>query len=640
MHALDRIGVTTTKQNQFFQKGITSVEELVCFFPRKYYDLRVPLQIADLKPGVFCVVHGLVLDLSSNSSRAISMNRITLQDESGDRMCITFFGDYPFKTLEKGKWYYFAGKIQENYWVGNTMTNPPIVTASPCVCRLMPIYSKIKGMSKEYLEKKLWEGIAAIQADIVFGDKDILAKHLKLPSWVDALKTMHSPSSIEALKSASKRIAMEDIYDFYDSLNRQTKYTAVTTETSCSSRTKMDSFIQTQPFELTKDQNAVIESIVERTQAGKRVNAIISGDVGSGKTMVAASIAAFMAENGYQSTILAPTLILAKQHYNDFNAKLSDVGFKVALLTGETKKKERTAILSGVADGSIQILIGTHAVLSNDVKFQKLGLTVVDEEHKFGVAQKARMEAFAQSGAHHLSMTATPIPRSMAMGVYGDNMEVLAIHTMPEGRKPTITKKVTSLDDICDSILLTTSTGHQAYVVCPFIADSDTQGVWSVEAAEAELRKRLPSVSITSISGDMNNADILQRVDEFSHGKVQVLVSTTIVEVGVNIPNATLIAVLSANHFGLAALHQLRGRVGRSSVQGCCLLLPDKDAEKLDILCSTNDGFVVAEEDMRLRGPGNLLGVEQTGENHAIEQIFRYPNMAANIKRWLSRSVA
>lgn len=636
-YELGRINVTKAKQAQFLQKDITSVEELTCYFPKRYYDFRTPVPFEALTPGAFSIVRGLVLRKTDGNP-----NRVTIEDGNGDRMTISFFGSgYQYNRLEKGRFYYFAGKVTESYWDGCTMVNPGLVSEDPHVCRLTPVYSKIKGMSNDYLTGKIQEGISALQANQVFGDRDILARHLKLPERMDAVKALHNPPSIEALRPAAKRVAMDEIYDFYASLQRSAQYASITTGAKTMSRSMMDKFIKAQPFELTPDQKQVIETVVDETLSGKRINAIVSGDVGSGKTMVAASISVFMAENGFQSVILAPTLVLAKQHYADFDKQLTALGFKVALLTGETKKKERTAIMAGLADGSIQILIGTHAILSSDIRFDRVGLTVVDEEHKFGVTQKSKIEEFAKTGAHHLSMTATPIPRSMAMGVYGSNIEVLPIHTMPKGRKPISTSKVDSLDAVCKGILEQIGLGHQAYVVCPFIAESEScPDVWSVEMAEQELRKRLPGVTISSISGDMTGAEVLRQVDAFARRDVQVLVSTTIVEVGVNIPNATLMAVLSADHFGLAALHQLRGRVGRGSDQGYCLLLPDAEADKLDILCRTNDGFEIAEEDLKLRGPGNLLGIEQTGSSRAIDLILKYPRMSANIRRWLSQQIA
>lgn len=627
--SLSQIGISTAKQNQFVQKGIASVEELVQYFPRKYYDYRTPRLISDLVSGNYSVVCGTVLSLTKGTP-----NRVTIQDAAGSRMTIAYFGSYPFSTLAEGESYYFAGKVAELYTGAKSMTNPMITTPRRSeACRILPVYSKIKGMSSDYLEKSIDRALSSFEADYLCGDRDILAANLGLFDEVDAMRLLHSPKSPEQVGKANKRMAFDEIYAFYETLSLQQRYDSVTKHPETFAREKTDAFISAQPFALTDGQRDVIDTIVSRTMSGERLNAIVSGDVGSGKTMVAMSTAVFMAENGYQSIVLAPTLVLAKQHFKDFSEKMP---CSVALLTGETKKKEREAMLNGLADGSIDVLVGTHAVLSPELHFAKLGLTVVDEEHKFGVGQKEMLEQFSSKGAHHINMTATPIPRSMAMGVFGSGVDVLPIHTMPKGRKPVKTTKVQVLEQVCDKIREEVKLGHQAYVVCPFIADSDALAdVWSVERAKAELQRLLPGLRITSISGDMRGADVAKRVDEFAAGGYDVLVSTTIVEVGVNVPNASVIAVLSANRFGLSALHQLRGRVGRSSDQGYCLLLPDAFAERLDILCRTNDGFEIAEEDMRLRGPGNLLGIEQTGYNKAIDAILRYPRMSKSVRKWI-----
>ena len=624
---LDRIGVTPAKQAQFASRGIYTVRDLVNTLPKRYLDARQVTPIRDLKPDTFAAIHVKVTALGAGTP-----NRVLVEDEAGDEMEVSFFG-----TLEAGTWYYIVGKVTQGYWRwGPTMTNPMYVTTHKEVCRIIPVYGKIKGMSDRYFQEKIRAAISALQVAGGFGDKELLGKTLGLPSWVDAIRTMHAPASVQALRQAAKRVAFEEIYDFYDGLAQATRYAPVTGAIALK-REKMDAFIAAQPFKLTADQESVIRSIVDRVSAGQRVNAIVSGDVGSGKTMVAASIAVLMAENGYQAIILAPTLVLARQHYADLQGQLAAVGCTVALLTGETKRAERKAILDGLADGSIQILVGTHAVLSDDIQTKALGLTVVDEEHKFGTHQKATLLNMAQAGAHHLSMTATPIPRSMAMGVYGNDLDVLPIHTMPMGRKPIQTSVAPDLDAICRVISREVDLGHQAYVVCPFIADSETlTDVWSVQTAERELRRRLPGVSLAAISGDMGGAEVVRRVNGFSAGTTQVLVSTTIVEVGVNVPNATVIAVLSADRFGLAALHQLRGRVGRGSDQAYSLLLPGQPGtDKLDILCATTDGFRIAEEDMKTRGPGDLLGLEQSGANHTIDLILRYPKLSAKIRQWL-----
>lgn len=637
VHSISILGMPAAKEAQFAAKGITTVEEIATFFPRKYYDFRTVTPIAKLAPGNWqCIC------VKIHSKTAGNPNKILVEDGEGTRMTIAFFGAYPFSRMEAGETWYFAGKFTE-YFGRPNLTNPPY--ASKCredVNRIIPVYPKIKGMSQEYLNKKIQEALAITAVASGVSDKDLFARKRGLMERADAVKSLHTPMDMKETGAAAKRIAFDEIYDFYEEMRRRKLYrpTPVSLSAdSATSRAQVDAFIESIPFPLTSGQKDAVESVIHRIQAGERVDSIISGDVGCGKTMVAMILSVFMAENKLQTAVLAPTLVLAKQHYKEFSSRLSGLGINIALLTGDTKKKEREAILQGVANGTIQILVGTHAILSSDLSFERLGMAIIDEEHKFGVAQKRSLEQYDRSGAHHISMTATPIPRSMAAAIYGDETTVLPIKTMPVGRKPIITTMEQSLDDICDKLRSEVNKGHQAYVVCPYIEDSD-ESVWSVERATDTLTKKLAmdGITVDCISGNMSSKEITSVVDRFSAGDVDVLVSTTIVEVGVNIPNATIIAILSANRFGLSGLHQLRGRVGRGGEQGYCCLLADLPSAKLGILCDTNDGFRIAEEDMALRGPGDIMGEAQTGDNHTIQLILQLPKMAAAIRKHLSNT--
>ncbi|WP_289026343.1 helicase-related protein, partial [uncultured Flavonifractor sp.] len=312
-----------------------------------------------------------------------------------------------------------------------------------------------------------------------------------------------------------------------------------------------------------------------------------------------------------------------------------------ALLTSETKAKERRAILGGLADGSISILIGTHSVLSPSLVFQDLALTIVDEEHRFGAEQKELLASFDKAGTHHLSMTATPIPRSYASSVYGGCLDIITIQTMPKGRKPVITSVEHDRQAVYQKLLVQARAGHQAYVVCPFIEESESEkfkDVLSVKTVVEELQKFLkanaPEYQAVSISGDMKQKEVLAEIDRFARNEVQFLVSTTIVEVGVNVPNATGIAIMNAERFGLAALHQLRGRVGRKGDQGYCYLVSEVSNEKLAAMTMYSSGFKIAEVDLQLRGPGDILGIEQTGDSKVVSLILKYPKLAGAVRRY------
>ena len=400
-----------------------------------------------------------------------------------------------------------------------------------------------------------------------------------------------------------------------------------------------EQLINNLPFALTTDQKTTIESIIEGARDGKRINTLVSGDVGCGKTMIAILSAVLAYENGCQTIIMAPTLVLAQQHYKEIEQYTSQLGINVGLLSTVTKKRERNNLLKTFSEGELDILVGTHSVLSEEVIPHNLGLTIVDEEHKFGVKQKECLEKFSQSGVHHISMTATPIPRSVAMTVYGRGVTVLPIKTMPTGRTPIQTRQCFKCEDAFEMIYDAVQNGRQAFIICPLIHESDSekfQNVMSVEIIQQRAEKYFAAkpnkVRLGVISGDMKQADIMATMDQFAAHKFDVLISTTIVEVGVNVPNATVMAVMSAERFGLAALHQLRGRVGRGNFQSYCLLCSEKKTERIDIMCSTNDGFEIAERDLQLRGSGDILGEAQSGQSNIIQLIMQRPNLAQIVK--------
>lgn len=634
VHSISLLKMPPAKEAQFAAKGITTLEELVTFFPRKYYDFRAITPIASLVSGAWQCVRGTVIRKTAGKP-----NKVMIEDIDKNRLSISFFGAYPFSRIAEGETWFFAGKVSE-YYGSLYMTNPPYVSNRPWeVNRVIPVYPKIKGMSQEYLEKKITEAMAISQVATNTTDKDILARKFSLVERQKAIKALHCPESPEQASHAAKRIAFDEIYDFYEEMQRRKLYRPKALSIKSITRTMTDDFIEHIPFPLTSGQSDAVETVISRISAGERVDSIISGDVGCGKTMVAIILSVFMAENHLQTAVLAPTLVLAKQHFMEFSQFLTPLGINVALMTGESKKKERDVIKNGLGDGSIHVLIGTHAILSSELSFAQLGMAIIDEEHKFGVAQKQALEQYDRIGAHHISMTATPIPRSMASAVFGDETSVIPIKTMPSGRKPIITTMESSLSTVCDKLRSEVKTGHQAYVICPYIEDSGDESIWSVETATKELSKTLSihGITIGSINGSMASKEISSVMDDFSSGKLDILVSTTIVEVGVNVPNATIIAVLSANHFGLSGLHQLRGRVGRGGDQGYCCLLTDRPSAKLNILCHTNDGFTIAEEDIALRGPGDIMGEAQTGDNHTIQLILKLPKMAAKIREYISK---
>lgn len=642
-HSIEYLDLPKNKENQFLKKGLATLEDIAHFFPREYMDFRKTTRLRDAVAGKYCALEGIVVKILEGKNKmrtAVVLDIEEIEPGRREAFYVTWFGtDYYAKQLKMGKKYIFCEKVSE--YRGKIQMAVPMVFGQDKneVCRILPIYSKIQGMSGEYLTRQIDDSIDLLEMKYKRGQKDIFASSLHLMPKFKALRTIHRPEDIDHLKPAKERVDYEIIYDFYEDLWKNEVFSSNAQIAEAPADGLVRKAIASLPFELTEDQSAVIETFIREAKEGKRVNSLISGDVGCGKTMVAILSCIYMKENGFQSIVMAPTLVLARQHFHEFQNICQGLDISVGLLTTETKKKERTALLSAFSENKLDILIGTHSVLNSEVVPANLGLTIVDEEHKFGVEQKERLEEFDFAGAHHLSMTATPIPRSIAKTVYGNDTRVMSIHSMPAGRKPVITEQYDDIDTIWEKMYGEVQAGHQCYVVCPFIEDSDSedyQDVISVAAASEMMRKYFgqqpDSVRIGAISGNMKQQDILKTVNEFESGELDILVSTTIVEVGVNVPNATVIAILSAERFGLAGLHQLRGRVGRGNAQGYCLLHSGKHTPRLKILCSTNDGFEIAEQDLTLRGPGDIAGLMQSGQSKEIDAIMRQPKLAQIVR--------
>lgn len=636
---ISNLNLPNSKLIQFEKKGITTTGELLKFFPRKYIDMRAGKCLKDVMEDSYVVIDGDVSKVDFTGQ----YSKIYLVDDKLDTLTITWFGtDYHARQFVEGLRYRIYGKLSYRYGEYQ-MTNPQLYFKIGDKSKeiVYPVYSKIKGMSEDYLKKCITNALALEQKHYIPTMKDFIAKQLGIVSHFEAIRGIHFPIDENDYKMSKKRIDYDCLYDFYENIKRSQMPIDLKPSISIKSCDKTKSFIKSLPFALTVDQleavNYVIKTAIDKKE---RINTLITGDVGCGKTIVALLASMLMWENGYQSIIMAPTLVLAKQHYEEMSSRfVGDETPKFALLTGETKKRERNKILKGLIDGTIDILIGTSSVLSNELEFRNLALTIVDEEHKFGSEQKELLAEKNRSGVHFISMTATPIPRSLAQTIYGEGFSIQKIATMPIGRKPIKTFQGTNKEEMYKKIVEQVLMGYQAYVICPFIKDSDSERFQNVDSVESitedlskYLRKKYPMIKIDSIDGKMKQKSVLDKISEFASHKFDILVSTTIVEVGVNVPNSTAILIMSAERFGLAALHQLRGRVGRNSIQSYCYLYVKEYSQKLNILCSTNSGFVIAEEDMRLRGPGNLIGEEQTGYSRAVETIIKKPKLAKAVR--------
>lgn len=624
-------------------KGIETVEALVETFPRRYKDVSDITPFKDLYDGDEALVKGVVTHVHIGNCVTL-----TIADDLGDTMCITWFqSGYASKLYFVGDTIYCYGKIGifRNTW---SMPNPEFHSKDPSrVLGLHPVHPKYAGLSDASM--KLGIGIAinylvGNQHDTI---KTARANELGLVSLGEALNGIHFPESKESVVAGRERLAFEKFWVFYNDLKNAKKTNLAENLRGARKETETNLFIEDRlPFDLTEGQLSAVASLKKIMFADRRINAIVTGDVGCGKTAVAMIASILMAENGLQTAVLAPTLVLATQHFAEFNKMLEGLEIngkpvKAGLVTGKSTAKHKREVAEGIKSGEITILIGTHAVLSDGFEFSNLGLLIVDEEHKFGVAQKNKLNKRSHSGVHYMAMTATPIPRSIALTLYDDDTAIIPIETMPNGRKPIITTHSSRSSEAFEKIVLEVNKGHQAYIVCPLISESDSvvmSGVTSIEEAEQDFKSFLKDIPakarpvFKTITGKMKSADIEKVLADFADGKIDVLLSTTIVEVGVNVPNATAICIMSAGRFGLAGLHQLRGRVGRNSSQGYCLLVDSRQSERLDVICGSTNGFQIAEEDLRLRGPGDITGDAQKGQSEIINEITKRPNLAAAVK--------
>ena len=504
-------------------------------------------------------------------------------------------------------------------------------------CHIYTAYEKIRGISESNFERIINDCLehATIPDKI---PRELLHKYNLIPKD-EAIREMHKPSSVEQIKRAKYRLNMDDLLYFALQLEEKNRNLPAGSVYGIHSLATTTKIIENLPFQLTKDQKSAYEELVNKIRSGKRLNALIQGDVGCGKTILAFLLMFVMADNGFQSVLLAPTQVLASQHYNELKEMAAPYDIDVVYIANGLKKKEREAILKSIEDGSALMIVGTHSVLSKEVKFHDLGLSITDEEHRFGVLQREEITTKAKAGMHTVTMSATPIPRSLS-DVLLSTTEVFNIQSMPNGRKPIQTAICASQNTIFQFIKKEIEKGHQAYVVCPLIEDKQgaMEGILSVEQTYAEYTDAFGKGAVAVLNGKMKEDETENVIQSFKNGEIKILVSTTVVEVGVNVPNATVIVINNAERFGLASLHQLRGRVGRGNSPGYCILNSvHKDNKRLIALCKYKNGFQIAEADYALRGSGNILGTEQSGSNYYVELSMRYPDLFSELQKYAKK---
>lgn len=642
---LKEIGITPQKLKQFEKRDIFTVEDLLRFYPNNYRDYRKPVAFAE------CAQHSgeTVVAVGKVVSKRVLNGKHTMckmQDAAGDTATIFWFNQpYRFKYVESDREYAVGGPVTWDAKYGSASFASPDFferTDEAKLC-LKPMYRKIGGMADIYLRDAIDEAIDRID----LCSPDYLTRKeqeaLSVRNFRDSVLAAHHPQDEKDIEAAQRRQVVDALYPFCVGLEEKKNKAAKNSWAKISSVAAARDVAAALPYELTPDQKSAVNSIVAQMKTGKRVDALVQGDVGCGKTVVAVILAAVVCNNGFQTAVMCPTTVLASQHYEEFSRILCPLGYTVELLQSGLKAAERKKKLADIASGRTQVVIGTQAIFGENVQFSALALTVVDEEHRFGVRQREMLRQKAEDGIHSVSMSATPIPRSIAMTIYGEGTGIVNIRTRPAGRKPVKTILYSNEEKVYQSICNQIQQGHQCYVVCPLIETSDSElleGVDSVEATKEKMEawfSRYANVKIETLTGDMKAEELHACIQRFADNKAQILIATTVVEVGVNIPNATVMLIKNAERFGLAQLHQLRGRVGRSSLQSYCVLLSEqKDNERLLAMVETNDGFEIAQKDLELRGTGQLLGTKQSGTDGYIEMMLQYPDIYRNIRELLA----
>ena len=615
-------GVGEARAKSLAKLGITDLRSLLSYFPRAYDDRRAYKKIADLIPGENACVCAVIAGEPklSRIRKGLDLIKLRAVDETGALELTYFNQSYLKNTFHTGDAYVFFGRA-EGTPSRPQMTNPLFERegAHQITGRIMPIYPLTAGVSQSMLCKAVEQGLAACVDEL----PDILPENVRLVYQLChtrfAYENIHFPTDDEALSAARRRLAFEELFLLALGLKLLRERRTFVAGKQCK-KVDLSPFFSSLPFSLTGAQRRAIGDIARDLTGQRPMNRLVQGDVGSGKTMVAAAAIYMAAKNGLQCALMAPTEILAEQHYRSLAPLLEPLGIPCALLTASTKARERRALNERLRSGELSLVIGTHALLSPDVQYQNLGLVVTDEQHRFGVDQRAALSAKGDD-PHLLVMSATPIPRTLALMIYGD-LDVSILNELPPGRQKIDTFAVPSSYHarIYAFLRKLVAEGHQAYIVCPMVAENDElpDERKAVTAYSETLQKEVfPDLRIAPIHGKMKPKEKDAVMRAFAAHEIDVLVSTTVIEVGVDVPNAALMLIENAECFGLSQLHQLRGRVGRGQHKSYCVLVSDNKGEenkqRLKVMSSTSDGFAIAEEDLKLRGPGDFFGSRQHG---------------------------
>jgi len=614
-------GVGEKSAEQLSLAGLHTVGDLIMFLPRAYEDFSEVVTIANIRPGKRTIKARCEKIETKRVRRGMTVTTATLADKTGKLQAVWFNQPYRMSQLHGDDEFYFSGTFEFNY-NRYQLTSPSAEKVSDMPVstdRIVPIYRAVKGLKSQLVRKLLVElrMFIALTPDPM---PDDIIKSQKLLPYADALLKLHFPKTGEDIERGRERLAFDELFSLLlaAQLNKKANAQLVGWHIKFD-QAAVKHFVDQLPFSLTDAQRRAAWEIIKDFEKPTPMNRLLQGDVGSGKTVVAGLAARQAAHAGYQSAIMAPTEILATQHAETLTKLLQPLGVTVGLLTGSVKGKARQELYKQIAEGGVDVVVGTHALIQESVKFHRLGFIVIDEQHRFGVAQRQELLMKSENMPHLLAMTATPIPRSLALTVYGE-LDISVLNERPKGRKPIITKiwSPNSRAQLYDLIEGQLRAGRQAYVICSLIDDNPLNELRSVQHEYKKLRVGpFKHRQIGLLHGKLKPAEKDEVMNEFVSGKTDILVSTTVVEVGMDVPNSTVILIENADRFGLAQLHQLRGRVGRSNHQSYCfLMMSDSGApsKRLREVEKSGDGFYLAEIDLQLRGPGEIYGRAQHGE--------------------------